>query len=156
MFVRSFAHPFLGLLALVVFAACDAQRDESGAISEAGDVSVFSIQIGDCFDDADDGEVMEVGGIPCSEPHDNEVYALFDLVDDAWPGDEAVNETAGAGCRERFAAAIGADYEDSILMFYPMTPTQGSWDELDDREVVCVAYHMEQEKLTGSVLGSGM
>ena len=27
--------------------------------------------------------------------------------------------------------------------------------DVDDREVVCIAYHMEYEKLTGSVLGSG-
>lgn len=146
----------LAALALGTLAACDAQRDEAGAIAEAGDVSVFSIQVGDCFDDHEDGEVMQVGGIPCSEPHDNEVYALFDLADAEWPGAEAVNEAAGSGCRDRFAAAIGADYENSVLTFYPMTPTQGSWDERDDREVVCVAYHMEQEKLTGSVLGSGM
>ena len=139
-----------------VLLACDAQRDDTGAIAEAGDVSVFSIQVGDCFDDHADGDVQSVGGVPCSEAHDNEVYALFDLTDDAWPGTDAVNEAAGAGCRARFAEAIGADYEDSVLMFYPMTPTQGSWDERGDREVVCVAYHMEQEKLTGSVLGSGM
>lgn len=35
-------------------------------------------------------------------------------------------------------------------------PSKQSWGQRKDREVVCVAYHMELEKLTGSVLGSGM
>lgn len=145
------------VLALTVV-GCSAARDDSGDIERAGSVDAFSMRVGDCFDDTffSADEISEVPGVPCSEPHDNEVYALFDIPGDTWPGDDEVEMAADEGCYERFAAAIGASYEESVLMYTTMYPSRESWDRLDDREVICVAYHMETEKLTGSVLASGM
>ena len=57
---------------------------------------------------------------------------------------------------ERFEAAIGASYEESVLVIWRLIPTEGSWNLRNDREVLCAAYHMDLEKLTGTVLGSGM
>ncbi len=133
-----------------------AERDDDGQITTAGAVDAFEVQVGDCFDDAAfNGEVSEVPGVPCAEPHDNEVYATFDVTTDSWPGDEAIEEIATDGCYERFQAAIGESYEDSEIDFTTIYPSSGSWKERSDREVICVAYQMELEKLTGSVLGSG-
>lgn len=117
----------------------------------------FAMEVGDCFDDTAMGvnEVTEVPGLPCSAPHDNEVYALFDLQSGPFPGDQEVDRMAGQGCYDRFETAIGRSYEESVIAFVPMYPTEDSWNRVDDREVLCVAYHMEFEKLTGSVLGSG-
>ena len=146
-------------LAALVLAGCAAERSaETGEIEEAGSVDAFTLRVGDCFDDQifDTGEVEDVPGVPCSEPHDNEIYAAFDISGTSYPGDEAVGEQADAGCLERFQTAIGAPYEESVLEIFNLTPTQGSWEGRGDREVLCAAYHMEQEKLTGSVLGSGM
>ena len=80
----------------------------------------------------------------------------FDVALDKWPGLDRVNEIADQGCLERFPAAIGTSYEESVLYITNLVPTQGSWEQGDDREVVCVAYHMDLDKLTGSVLGTGM
>jgi hypothetical protein len=152
----------LRLVVPVVFAVtsvslgCDAARDDTGAIAEAGAVSVFSLRVGDCFDDHDPGDVQRVAALPCDEDHDNEVFATFDLAEGTWLGDDEVTRLGQEGCNERFSGAIGASYEESVLEFYPMTPTEGSWDDRDDREIVCVAYHMELAKLDRSVLGSGM
>ena len=117
----------------------------------------FELEVGDCFDDTAMGvnEVTEVPGLPCSTPHDNEVYALFDLPTGPFPGDDAIDAAAGQGCYDRFESAIGRPYEESELAFVSMYPTEASWNEIGDREVVCIAYHMEYSKLTGSVLGSG-
>lgn len=54
--------------------------------------------------------------------------------------------------------AIGATHadEESVLESYPMTPTEGSGDDRDDREIVCVAHPMEFTRLDRSLLGSGM
>jgi len=139
-----------------VFLGCDAARDDTGAIAEAGAVSVFALRIGDCFDDHEPGDVQRVAALPCDEAHDNEVFATFDLAAETWLGDDEVTRLGTEGCNERFTGVIGSTYEESVLDFYPMTPTEGSWDDRDDREVVCVAYHMELEKLDRSVLGSGM
>jgi len=145
---------------LVLFnVACSpAERSETGEIETAGSVDAFAMRVGDCFNDQSSlsGEVSDVPGVPCDEAHDNEVYATFDLSMVAWPGDEQANEVADAGCLERFEAAIGATYEESVLMITTLIPSEGSWAQIGDREVVCAAYHMELEKLTGSVMHSGM
>ena len=56
--------------------------------------------MGDCFDQPPDGNIQEVAGVPCDEPHDTEVYAKFDMEggDDApYPGDAAVQRCADDG-----------------------------------------------------------
>ena len=134
-----------------------AQRNDAGEIMAAGTVDAFEVRVGDCFDDGAfaSEDVSEVPGVPCSDPHDNEVYAAFDLTGE-WPGAESVEEQAYQGCYERFAAAIGMSYEESIIDYTVIYPSEGSWQERGDREVLCVGYHMEYEQLTGSIIGSGM
>jgi hypothetical protein len=134
-----------------------AQRNDAGEIMSAGSVDAFEVQVGDCFQDGAfaSEDVSEVPGVPCSEPHDNEVYAAYD-VQGEWPGDERIEEMAYRGCYERFEGAIGKRYEESIIDYTVIYPSEGSWHELDDREVICVAYHMEFEQLTGTIIGSGL
>jgi hypothetical protein len=117
----------------------------------------FALSAGDCFDDPGFGpeDVFAIPGVPCSEPHDNEVYAVFDLPGESWPDDADVERMAYQGCLDRFEEAIGATYEASILAYTTLFPSEDSWETLGDREVVCIAYHMDTEKLQGSVLGWG-
>ena len=144
------------LLILMNLGCAPAERDESGAIETAGAVDAFMLRVGDCYDDQRSGEISDVPGVPCSEAHDNEVYATFDLSGSEWPGDDKVSELADQGCLDRFERAIGVTYEESVLMFTTLVPSRSSWMQGKDREVVCGAYHMELEKLTGTVLNSGM
>ncbi len=151
----------LGGAAVAVAAALGfsamAERNDAGQIVSAGAVDAFAVQVGDCFDDgafAQSG-VSELPGVPCSEPHDNEIYAVFDIEGD-WPGDERIEEIAYEGCYDRFAAAIGRSYEDSVIEYTVIWPSKGSWKQMNDREVICVGYHMEFEKLTGTIIGSAL
>lgn len=51
-------------------------RDESSQeVTEGGTADVFSLRVGDCFDDEDttSEEVSQVPAVPCSDPHDNEI-----------------------------------------------------------------------------------
>ncbi len=142
----------------------DADRDESGNIVSAGELSVFSMRAGDCFNDSQ--EVIDAGGdaveaqdlaaLPCTEPHDNEVYAVFDLSLERFPGAEALSDMASDQCLERFESFVGMSFEESILGIYPIYPTEESWSQSSDREIVCAVYHVELEKLTGSMKGSGI
>ena len=145
-------------VAAVIGISTAAERNSAGEITSAGVVDAFEVRVGDCFDDEafETTEISEVPGVPCSEPHDNEVYAAFDLSGDEWPGDERIEELAYEGCLERFAGAIGKSYENSVIDYTTIYPSQGSWKQRDDREVICVAYHMEFEELTGSIIGSGL
>ena len=150
----------LGIAGAAVAAAIGistaAARNSAGEVTSAGAVSAFEVRIGDCFDDEafENTEISEVPAVPCSQPPDNEGYATFDLTGE-WPGVERVQELAHDGCLDRFVGAIGKSYEDSEIDFTTMYPTEGSWTERSDREVICVGYHMEYKELTTSVIGSG-
>lgn len=145
----------LGVAGYGIFTEAD--RDSSGAIVTAGNLSSFDMRVGDCFDDAeslyDGDEVSSIPAVPCSESHDNEVYAVFDIAEDGFPGDEAVFDLASEGCLERFDHFVGRDYESSSLDFFAMYPTRESWDRMNDREVVCALYDINLAKLEGSVKG---
>ena len=145
------------ILFLLSTGCTPAERSETGEIETAGLVDAFEILVGDCFNDriTSPDEVVDVPGVPCSEPHDNEVFATFDLPGSEWQGVDWVNELADAGCLDRFDGAIGATYEESVLMITTLIPTRESWEQMHDREVICVAYHMDLDKLTGTVLNSG-
>lgn len=148
----------LAALGFVAYGAMTgADRDSSGAIVDAGTVDAFSMQVGDCFDDTDSNadEITSVPGVPCSEPHDNEAFAVFDVALPEYPNEEAMGELAYNACVERFAAFVGRDYESSSLEVTTMYPTQGSWAQ-DDREIVCAIYSMDMEKLVGSAEGRGL
>jgi hypothetical protein len=144
-------------VAAVIGITSAARRNDAGEITAAGALGAFEVRVGDCFDDEafENTEISELPAVPCSEPHDNEVYAVFDITGE-WPGAERVEELAHKGCLERFAAAVGKKYEDSVIDYTTIYPTEGSWNERDDREVLCVGYHMEAEKLTGTIRGSGL
>ena len=132
-----------------------ADRDETGAIVAEGSVDAFQMRVGDCFDDGSafaSEEVASVPGVPCSKPHDNEVYAVFDVTSTSFPGD-AMAEMAHEGCLARFESFVGKDYESSSLDIATLYPSRESWNGKADREVVCAVYDIDAKKLAGSVKG---
>jgi hypothetical protein len=154
---------WLLLMVLSLFAASCAptvERDDEGTITTEGNIDVFKMHVGDCFDDEalfDSDETVEltgVAGIPCSEPHDNEVYAVFDVGFSNFPGDEEMAEATFDLCLERFEEFVGRSYETSALDIFPIYPTSQSWTQEDDREVICAVYDIEGQKLEGSARGS--
>lgn len=123
--------------------------------------NVFALEEGVCFDDtgppSDGSEVAEVAEVPivdCGAPHDNEVYATFELPDGQYPGEEQVVRLAEQGCLERFEGYVGTSYEQSELSLFTLFPTEETWTAADDREVVCAVF-LDGGQLEGSVEGSG-
>jgi hypothetical protein len=128
----------------------------SSAPVEAEDTSVFTLELGQCFDDeVIEGEVQEVPIVPCDQPHDNEVYAIFDLEGgSAYPGDDVVQQQAGEGCLAEFEPFVGLDYQSSVLDASFLSPTEQGWVELGDREVVCYVFRVDLQKVTGTLRGT--
>lgn len=156
--MKGWAIYIIAALGFVVYGAVtDVDRDDSGAIVGSGTIDAFNMQVGDCFDDVNSSaeEIASLPGVPCSDPHDNETYAVFDLALDSYPGDEQMGEIAYDACMERFDTFAGVDYESSALDIFPIHPTGASWKR-DDREVVCAVYDMDENKLVGSVAGLGL
>ena len=129
-----------------------AVRDADGLVVEGNEsTDVFTLQVGDCLNDADAGEtVSAVPTVPCAEPHDSEIYASFILGDTSFPGIDAVLEEADAACLSGFESFIGVDYLDSRYDFSYYYPTESSWGN-GDREVLCLVYDPSGEKVTGTL-----
>lgn len=140
-------------------AATDADRDASGAIVGAGALNAFEVRVGDCFDDTHalsdggDDSIDDLPAVPCSQPHDNEVFAVFDLSLETFPSEDEMSQLAFDACVTRFEAFVGLDYPSSTLDVMTLYPTADSWAHHNDREVVCAVYDMEANKLTGSMKG---
>lgn len=135
-------------------AMTDADRDEYGAIVGEGSIDAFQLRVGDCFDNSSTSgdEVSDLPGVPCSQPHDYETYAVFDIALDSYPSEEQLSELAYDRCLQRFDAFVGLEYESSVLEIVTLYPTSESWSQ-NDREVVCALYDMNEEKLVGSTRG---
>lgn len=110
-------------------------------VSCGGGGNVLELAVGDCFDDPEvvDGQVRDVSIIDCDEPHDNEVFALIQLPEGEFPGQEAVSSQADAGCTEQFASYVGADYAVSEYFASVFSPSPESWEQ-GDRTIVCYLF----------------
>ena len=89
--------------------------------------------------------------VPCSEPHDSEIYAAFELTQSAYPGEETTQGKADALCLPAFEEFVGEPYLESRFDFAYYYPTEESWAS-GDREVLCVIYD-PVGPVTGSLRG---
>lgn len=137
----------------------DAARDNTGEIIESGDLDVMTVQVGDCFDDPEVTDVVfSLDAIPCSQPHDNEVFAVESIAG-VWadyPGQDTIDGYAYDVCSgDIFDRFVGTPYLDSALDVFTLTPTPESWGQ-GDREVVCALYRLDFEKITGTSRNTGI
>ncbi len=131
------------------------ERDESGQVVEGNDsADVFSMVVGDCINDSSlADEVTTIPIVPCSEPHDSEIYHSFDLTTSALPIRDELDQLAGEECVPAFESFAGIAYEDSVYYFSYFSPSAQSWAD-GDREILCTIYDMDGQT-TGSLEAIG-
>ena len=120
-----------------------------------GEGDVFSLEVGDCMNDyGDETDITSVPIIDCDEEHDAEVYATEDIEGDSYPGGEEVSAAADEICIDEFGDFVGIDYEESLLNYWVLTPSEETW-AVGDREVVCTISKYDENgdvvKVTGSL-----
>ncbi|MEP6482350.1 MAG: septum formation family protein [Rhodoglobus sp.] len=111
------------------------------------------LEVGDCFNEQTDEVVSDVPTVPCTEPHDYEVYANITIDRDTYPGKDELSKLADDGCLAPFATYIGLSLDDSSLDYSFYTPTLNGWIKDDDRGVTCIAFD-PAGKTTGTLLAS--
>jgi len=163
--VKSWSYYILAAIGFIVFAALvDVDRDDSDAVVSGGNVDAlnvqvgdFNLQVGDCFNDAGrfDNQIISDPSVPCSEPHDNETYAVFDVSYDSFPTNGGMNQLAYDACMMRFESYVGKEYDRSPLMIATLQPTAEKWGK-GKREVVCAVFDMHTKQLVGSAAGRGL
>ncbi len=119
--------------------------------------NVLELSVGDCFDDdaSFSEEVSDIPLIECSEPHDNEIYAVHTMSEATYPGLDTTGELADEQCVGGFESFVGVGYDVSELDIGWLAPTEESWSG-GDREIVCFLYRIDLEKMTGTMEDSGV
>ncbi len=146
--------PALAIFLLVGYLT-SARRDDGGSLSSGGTVSVDDLRPGDCFDAGAATEISDVDGVPCTESHAYEVFAVGDYDAEAYPSTPAETEDAFASvCLSPFADYVGIPYADSELWASMITPSEEGWDD-GDREFICYLHEEDESPMTASMEGAG-
>lgn len=123
------------ILVLVVVAVVGVMIDDH--------VPLADVRVGDCVADLTEStRLFTLPVVPCEEPHIGEVYALFDLSLEEWPGEDVVFAEAEEGCVNELAAYSMTAYNDVTVEIYYVHPTQATWRR-GDREVICVTDYQD-------------
>jgi len=154
------AGPLVASLAavVVVLGACS---DDDADPDEPRDEPVLDVQVGTsepvCMLVTEDfpPEVEQLPIIACDVPHTHEIYASPDYEEsDVFPGVDKLSEFAQVVCLEAFEPFVGTSPFDSSLSYTWLVPTLGSWNDEDDREVLCVLADRSGAELVGSMRDS--
>jgi hypothetical protein len=144
--------------ALALLAGCSLFGGGGG---DTTSVSVFSVVPGQCFQAPTKvkAELSKLERVPCSKPHVRESYAVIPYTPPTgttgggYPGGDALSTFAKGACAQRFRGYVGVDYLDSSLFFTYLFPSARSWEQDDDRKIICFVT-TTGDKLTASVKGS--
>jgi hypothetical protein len=120
------------------------------------DDEVATADVGDCITNDIAGAVGEFDVVDCDETHTAELIFKFDMPDGDFPGAEAISAEAQEQCTgSNFEDYVGLDYASSEIVVLPVTPTEQTWNEADDREVLCFGSNLDASDLDETIQGSG-
>lgn len=151
----------LSLLAVALTGCSQESTQTNSAFKQEVVEEIDVLKAGMCFDDAssedtitDEQQNTSVTSIPiiqCNQPHDNEVYHVYELPNaKAYKETDELLESMFVNCEAAFTDYVGLSYQESFYEMSFLTPTVESWQE-GDREVVCYAFHPEADKLAKSL-----
>ncbi|MEU3196584.1 MULTISPECIES: septum formation family protein [unclassified Streptomyces] len=154
------SRPLRGIAAVVALLAIGAvgcsevaESAKDGAKKVARQRSVYSLDVGDCYNPNGkaEGTAIAVEVVPCDEPHEGQVVGEFTL-DEAkkYPGEDGVSAVADERCpveAQKYAPDTWALPKGVSLFHY--TPTAESW-ATGDRAVSCT-YTAETGTLSASL-----
>ena len=127
------------VLASILAVTTAATRDTGGSVTEGGSISATALQVGDCVNGLRNStNLSSLPGVPCTQPHEGEVFAVFDLPAGDYPGSAAVDDQVSRECNDRLTAyspSAGSDPDVGLFSVYPL---EQNWSR-GDRQVVCLA-----------------
>lgn len=84
-------------------------RDESGEVIKSGEVGIFALKVGDCFqftsDDFGSKEInlpLSLPVVPCTDLHDGEVISVFDLPYGSYPTNYEFEKIQDEKCSDEY------------------------------------------------------
>lgn len=139
----------LAVCATVAFsaAACDGDDDAAPGVDEQPVLDVETTTAEPVCMQVEENLPPEVERLPiidCAEPHTHEIYATIESPDPVFPGVEALGDFAQVECLAAFEPFVGTSPFDSTLSYSWLVPTLQSWNDEQDREVLCVLMNRDQ------------
>jgi hypothetical protein len=138
---------------LVVAITGQAHRSAAtGQINQSGSINIYALRFRDCFDNPDAASVSTVTAIPCTQPHNAQVFAQFDVAgtNSSYPGGASLRQQATRGCNSRIAGNLDRSKTTNTMSIRFTYPLQGSW-ELGHRSINCLVVDQTPD-LTSSLL----
>ncbi len=146
----------LSFAALVILtSACGDARTGSSENSPEEGVDLFDLSLGDCLNDSDlsaYSDFTNIMRVNCETPHDSEVFAILQVDDRSFPGEEEIIAQGRLRCAQAFADFVGVPYSESALDFRFIYPTLSSWSQ-GDNLIHCLAFDPGLQ-ITGSLIHS--
>jgi Domain of unknown function (DUF4190)/Septum formation len=125
----------------------------SGPITSTKKVNIFSLTVGDCFQNPPASQsvlgVTEVTATPCTVAHNAQVFAQFNATNASYPGASALITEAKAGCQTRTSALDRSQLTKTMTLHF-LYPEKGSWAE-GRRSITCLVVDSTKD-LTSSLL----
>ncbi|MGW0731164.1 DUF4190 domain-containing protein [Streptomyces sp. NPDC002851] len=153
------------LLAGIAFAVVDFRiwtlpaRTDSGEVAKPGWSTVYSIEVGDCFNpgawmpERDTPPLVDasVELVPCDESHRGEAYATFELSGETeFPGRDRIAAIAWSRCAKSYLDYSIDPVAFGRLQSYYFYPQQRDWDA-GQRTVLCWVARPGRAELDTSV-----
>jgi hypothetical protein len=136
-----------GCWVLVIVVAVTAATVRDSGNDSSGTVAVTEAKPGDCVENLESfASITDLPIVSCADPHEGEVYAVFDLPDGPWPGETAIEQQVDERCQAELKTYAPTS-ADTVEM-YTLRPQQRFWSR--DHGVTCVATD-ERGATTGSV-----
>lgn len=158
------ARVLAGVAALALLTGCastgsDATATGSPTATPAEEegiaVNFLELNVGDCFDIPSSlpaGEALRYSS--CEVLHQYEAYAQFTAAEGEFPGTDAIDAFANESCEPAFREFVGEAWQQSTYDFQFIVPSEATWDELQDRSVLCMVTQLNELPWTGSAEGT--
>jgi hypothetical protein len=125
----------------------------TGQASHSARVNVFSLRVGTCFDNPAGTTlgIASVTAIPCTKPHNAQVFAEFDTTGSSFPGTTAMERRADSGCNARISGNLDQSKISSTMSLHFIFPQQLAWDS-GQRRINCLI--VDSHDMTSSLLAT--
>jgi hypothetical protein len=108
---------------------------------------VFSLRPGECLNSGSNG-ITGLQVLSCSQAHDAEVFATFQVAGSHYPGAAALQQQAREGCASRLSGYLNPQLSAASLAQSFVYPDAGAWSA-GERTVVCTV-----RSTSGPLVGS--
>ena len=153
---RTHRHPLLWIGGVLAAAAVGAGTflllGQVPLGSTSGSVLLQRVKVGDCFTETDGDVVSSLPELPCTQPHDGEVFYIYSMNPGAYPGDDQVQQSADAACSAQLPSYVGETAVDGFDYGY-LLPNREAW-ESGDRAALCLLRSASGTKITGTARAS--